>query len=442
MDKVVTNNIQFKTFNAKIKVDYESAENSDSYTGYLSIAKDSLIYIRIRGSFLGISAEGLQVKITKDSVVLVKKVGDKYVQYRTIDYLKEATQIPFDFSTLQDLLIGNPNRETQASAIVQSEKMLQDKIGVLSANKKERLSTLEVQNKQLLDLEQDKKEQDQVVAQLKGKEKELNKQIRDKENQRQKVAVAINAVIRREIEEAKKREEAKRLKALEDARKLKAAQDAAAAQAAADKKNATAKPNANNTVAANGVGAGAVVQWLRDGLQIIRSSAEVETLAAQVSSSDGVYVVPAFAGLGAPYWNQHARGTIVGITRGTTRAHIARAAVDSIAYQTMDVLKAMEADAGISIKELRVDGGATVNNSLMQFQSDLLQTSVVRPTTVETTALGAAYLAGLAVGYWGSVSEIQSIWQRDRVFTPAMSLASRDELAAGWAKAVGAAMNY
>lgn len=188
--------------------------------------------------------------------------------------------------------------------------------------------------------------------------------------------------------------------------------------------------------------AGAVVQWLRDGLQIIRSSAEVETLAAQVSSADGVYVVPAFAGLGAPYWNQHARGTIVGITRGTTRAHIARAAVDSIAYQTMDVLKAMEADAGISIKELRVDGGATVNNSLMQFQSDLLQTSVVRPTTVETTALGAAYLAGLAVGYWGSVSEIQSIWQRDRVFTPAMSLASRDELAAGWAKAVGAAMNY
>ena len=149
-----------------------------------------------------------------------------------------------------------------------------------------------------------------------------------------------------------------------------------------------------------------------------------------------------FVGLGAPYWNQHARGTIVGITRGTTRAHIARAAVDSIAYQTMDVLKAMEADAGISIKELRVGGGATVNNTLMQFQSDLLQTSVVRPTTVETTALGAAYLAGLAVGYWGSVVEIQTIWQKDRVFTPAMSLSSRDELASGWAKAVGAAMNY
>jgi glycerol kinase len=188
--------------------------------------------------------------------------------------------------------------------------------------------------------------------------------------------------------------------------------------------------------------AGAVVQWLRDGLKIIRTSAEIETLAGEVSSADGVYVVPAFAGLGAPYWNQHARGTIVGITRGTTSAHIARAAVESIAFQTMDVLKAMEADSGISIKELRVDGGATVNNMLMQFQADLLQTSVVRPTTVETTALGAAYLAGLAVGFWTSVEEIQRIWEKDRVFEPAMTLASRDELAAGWAKAVGAAMSY
>ena len=188
--------------------------------------------------------------------------------------------------------------------------------------------------------------------------------------------------------------------------------------------------------------AGAVVQWLRDGLKIIRTSAEIETLAGEVSSADGVYVVPAFAGLGAPYWNQHARGTIVGITRGTTSAHIARAAVESIAFQTMDVLKAMEADSGISIKELRVDGGATVNNMLMQFQADLLQTAVVRPTTVETTALGAAYLAGLAVGFWSSVSEIQSIWEKDRVFSPEMSLASRDSLAAGWAKAVGAAMSY
>lgn len=188
--------------------------------------------------------------------------------------------------------------------------------------------------------------------------------------------------------------------------------------------------------------AGAVVQWLRDGLKIIRTSAEIETLAGEVSSADGVYVVPAFAGLGAPYWNQHARGTIVGITRGTTSAHIARAAVESIAFQTMDVLKAMEADSGISIKELRVDGGATVNNMLMQFQADLLQTAVVRPTTVETTALGAAYLAGLAVGFWSSVSEIQSIWEKDRVFSPEMLLADRDALAAGWAKAVGAAMSY
>lgn len=188
--------------------------------------------------------------------------------------------------------------------------------------------------------------------------------------------------------------------------------------------------------------AGAVVQWLRDGLKIIRTSADIETLAAEVTATDGVYVVPAFAGLGAPYWNQHARGTIVGITRGTTSAHIARAAVESIAYQTMDVLKAMEADAGMSIKELRVDGGATVNNMLMQFQADLLQTAVVRPTTVETTALGAAYLAGLAVGFWSSVDDIQSIWQKDRVFSPEMTLSHRDGLAAGWAKAVGAAMNY
>ena len=156
--------------------------------------------------------------------------------------------------------------------------------------------------------------------------------------------------------------------------------------------------------------AGAVVQWLRDGLKIIRSAAEVETLAIQVSSTDGVYIVPAFAGLGAPYWNQHARGTIVGITRGTTDCHIARAALESIAYQTMDLLKAMEADSGIAIKELRVDGGATANNLLMQFQSDLLQTSVIRPTTTETTALGAAYLAGLAVGYWSSIDEIQELW--------------------------------
>ena len=185
--------------------------------------------------------------------------------------------------------------------------------------------------------------------------------------------------------------------------------------------------------------AGAVVQWLRDGLKIIRSSKEVETLAATVKDSDGVYVVPAFAGLGAPYWNQHARGTITGITRGTTGGHIARASLDSIAYQTMDVLKAVEADAGITIKELRVDGGATANNLLMQFQSDVLNAKVVRPIVTETTALGAAYLAGLAVGYWKNVDEIQQQWQMDRTFTPQISEDQRQQLSKGWKRAVGAA---
>jgi glycerol kinase len=188
--------------------------------------------------------------------------------------------------------------------------------------------------------------------------------------------------------------------------------------------------------------AGAVVQWLRDGLGIIRSSAEVEELAAKVKDSDGVYVVPAFTGLGAPYWNQHARGTIVGITRGTTAAHIAKAALDSIAYQTADVLKAMEADSGIEIKELRVDGGATVNNLLMQFQSDLLNTAVVRPRITETTALGAAYLAGLATGFWKSIEEIQEQWQIERKFVSTMDDEKRESLGNGWAKAVKAAMSY
>jgi glycerol kinase len=188
--------------------------------------------------------------------------------------------------------------------------------------------------------------------------------------------------------------------------------------------------------------AGAVVQWLRDGLQIIRNSAEVESLAATVNSSEGVYVVPAFAGLGAPYWNQHARGTIVGITRGTGRAHIARAALESIAYQTMDVLKAMEADSGIAIKELRVDGGATANNLLMQFQSDLLNTKVVRPTIIETTALGAAYLAGLAVGYWSNLEDISRQWQMERTFEPAMGQEMRTGMAGEWKRAVNAAVNW
>jgi len=155
-----------------------------------------------------------------------------------------------------------------------------------------------------------------------------------------------------------------------------------------------------------------------------------------------VYVVPAFAGLGAPYWNQHARGTMVGITRGTTAANIARAALESIAYQTMDVLKAMEADSGISIKELRVDGGATANNLLMQFQSDILNCKVVRPVVTETTALGAAYLAGLAVGYWKSMEEIQQQWLMEKTFVSSMNDGERNNLSEGWKKAVEAAMSW
>lgn len=184
--------------------------------------------------------------------------------------------------------------------------------------------------------------------------------------------------------------------------------------------------------------AGAVVQWLRDGLQLIRSSNEIESLAQQAESSDGVYLVPAFAGLGAPYWNQHARGTIVGITRGTTSAHIARAALESIAFQTMDVVDAMQADAGLTVKELRVDGGATANNFLMQFQSDLLNTKVIRPKITETTALGAAYLAGLAVGFWENMEAIQSQWQVDRIFESAINDEERQEAAGNWKRAIGA----
>ncbi len=188
--------------------------------------------------------------------------------------------------------------------------------------------------------------------------------------------------------------------------------------------------------------AGAVVQWLRDELKIIRSSAEVESLAAQVSDSEGVYIVPAFAGLGAPHWNPYARGTMFGLTRGTNNAHIARAALDSIAYQTYDVLKAMEADAGIRIAELRVDGGATVNNQLMQFQSDILQCKVVRPTITETTALGAAYLAGLAVGYWKNIGEIRDQWLADRTFSPSIAVGKREELVKGWQRAVNASIAW
>ncbi|MGH2644146.1 MAG: FGGY family carbohydrate kinase, partial [Chitinophagaceae bacterium] len=184
---------------------------------------------------------------------------------------------------------------------------------------------------------------------------------------------------------------------------------------------------------------GAVVQWLRDGLGIIRSSGEVENLAQKVKGNDGVYVVPAFAGLGAPHWKQDARGMITGITRGTTDAHIARACLESIAYQTYEVLKAMESDAGLKIKELRVDGGATVDNMLMQFQADLLQTLVIRPRITETTALGAAYLAGLATGFWNDIPEIAKQWQVDKQFKPALQQDRINDLLKGWKRAVEAA---
>jgi len=185
--------------------------------------------------------------------------------------------------------------------------------------------------------------------------------------------------------------------------------------------------------------AGAVVQWLRDGLEFFRSSPEVEALAITVSDTGGVYLVPAFAGLGAPHWDQYARGTIVGLTRGTTKAHIARAALEAIALQVMDVLKAMEADAGIKLKELRVDGGASANDLLMQLQADLLNVPVVRPKVSETTALGAAYLAGLAVGYWKSQADIARQWQADKRFTPAMNKPERKRIAMGWERALGRA---
>lgn len=188
--------------------------------------------------------------------------------------------------------------------------------------------------------------------------------------------------------------------------------------------------------------AGAVVQWLRDGLGIIRNSSEIEALAMQVENTDGVYFVPAFAGLGAPYWNPDARGTIVGITRGTKAAHVARAAVEAIAYQTRDVLQAMEADAGVPIKELRVDGGATANNLLMQFQADLLQCKVIRPGITETTALGAAYLAGLSVGFWKSTEEIKQWWKSEREFIPSDVSKNRQSGIDNWQRAVRAVQGW
>ena len=188
--------------------------------------------------------------------------------------------------------------------------------------------------------------------------------------------------------------------------------------------------------------AGAVVQWLRDGLGIIKTAADIEALALKVEDTGGVYFVPAFAGLGAPYWDSNARGTIVGLSRGTTASHIARAAIESIAYQTADVLRAMEADAGVKIKELRVDGGATANNILMQFQSDLLNCKVIKPRVVETTALGAAYLAGLATGFWKDIAEIQQLWESDQVFDPVAQTAETEKGFSEWKRAVRATQSW
>ena len=187
---------------------------------------------------------------------------------------------------------------------------------------------------------------------------------------------------------------------------------------------------------------GATVQWLRDELNMIGDSAEIEALAAAVPDSDGVVLVPAFAGLGTPHWNGHARGTLFGLTRGSGKAHLARAALDAIAHQTVDVVRAMEADAGVAIPELRVDGGATVNNLLMQTQSDLLNISVVRPEITETTALGAAYLAGLGVGFWSNTADIQSQWAAERTFSPQLDDAERKTADHRWQRAIRATLNW
>ncbi len=188
--------------------------------------------------------------------------------------------------------------------------------------------------------------------------------------------------------------------------------------------------------------AGAGVQWLRDSMRIIKTAAQSQDYAKQVEDTAGMYIVPAFAGMGAPYWDQYARGTVVGLTRGCTREHFVRAALESIAYQTADVLTAMEQDSGICLKSLKVDGGASANDFLMQFQSDIVNTQVRRPMCIETTALGAAYLAGLAVGYWKSREEIRENWQIGAVFTPSMEAECRKDLLKGWRRAVKCALAW
>ena len=181
---------------------------------------------------------------------------------------------------------------------------------------------------------------------------------------------------------------------------------------------------------------GAAIQWLRDEMKLIEKAGDTERIALSVKDSNGVYVVPAFTGLGAPYWDAYARGAILGLTRGTTREHIVRATVESLAYETYDVLKAMESDSGISLKQLRVDGGASANNFLMQTQADLINAPVHRPVCVETTAMGAAYLAGLAVGYWKSLEEINENWAIDQIFEPSIDPEIREKKLKGWHKAV------
>ena len=188
--------------------------------------------------------------------------------------------------------------------------------------------------------------------------------------------------------------------------------------------------------------AGAVIQWLRDELRLIDSAEDSEYMARKVKDTHGCYVVPAFTGLGAPYWDQYARGTIVGLTRGVNKCHIIRATLESLAYQVHDVTEAMRADSGIQMNSLKVDGGASANNFLMQAQADMIQVPVKRPVCVETTAMGAAYLAGLAVGYWNSPQEIISNWEIDRVFTPQISVEERDKKAKGWKKAVKCAYGW
>lgn len=186
---------------------------------------------------------------------------------------------------------------------------------------------------------------------------------------------------------------------------------------------------------------GSVVQWLRDGLGIIQSSSEIESLAMTVPDNGGVYFVPALTGLGAPYWDQYAKGTICGLTRGTTAAHIARAALEGIAFETMDIVNAMEHDAGIKLAELKVDGGASRNNLMMQFQADILGTKVIRPKVTETTAMGACYLAGLATGYWDSLDDIKRQWNADKVFEPLAPAEKVLKLKEGWANAIGRTLN-